>query len=552
MKRAFGARLRKLLFNSAQIDLIHDFLHLKVFREALNYTCILVLSRNTALPEHTISYSEGGLENASRPYPQNKLSGSPWIFRFGAEELLVSKVKSDGRCMPLGNPNVARGVSEGIVTGKNSVLLVHQEDVTEFELESAYLKKCLRGEDVKRYSVNWGKYYVIYPYSLLNGDTQVVSEAILHGNCPNLYAYLLDRRGQLESRKYFEGTSKSWYEIWCPRDIRDQESDKIIVPELADRSQFASVGKEFFYVDTTCGIAPSSNAVADPWYVLSVLNSAAGEYLYRKTTVPKANGFLIYKTMFLKTFPIPIPQTPEELADAAEAGGLAQKIQGRNDRISQIEVVFEECLKATLPVIDNRSQSFGNDYYGDPSYWRYRRLIPENALQLSDPVVSMRVRAGGGRGIGASRSPLEMVIDYRSERAGAWKPLVELEPINRDLQLFLTLAIRRFAEENERKRAWRLPGGKSSKRTVDVVLGSLVVPTWRLPHGGGPQAETNIRMISELMKTVRAKLSGDPDVSLLETQAEGLDRKIDEIVFRLYRLSEEEQKQIFQSIHARY
>jgi hypothetical protein len=37
----------------------------------------------------------------------------------------------------------------------------------------------------------------------------------------------------------------------------------------------------------------------------SILNSSVVQWYYKKATVPKANGFFIYKVMFLKEVPIP-------------------------------------------------------------------------------------------------------------------------------------------------------------------------------------------------------------------------------------------------------
>jgi hypothetical protein len=42
----------------------------------------------------------------------------------------------------------------------------------------------------------------------------------------------------------------------------------------------------------------------DLLYVLGLLNSRLIEFYYKQTTVPKANKFLIYKTMFLKKVPV--------------------------------------------------------------------------------------------------------------------------------------------------------------------------------------------------------------------------------------------------------
>jgi len=81
---------------------------------------------------------------------------------------------------------------------------------------------------------------------------------------------------------------------------------KIITPELSDRNRFTIASANTYYGDTVCGIR-----IKDKYknriklkYLLSVLNSKLIEWFYKKTTVPKAGGFFIYKVMYLKNIPL--------------------------------------------------------------------------------------------------------------------------------------------------------------------------------------------------------------------------------------------------------
>ena len=81
---------------------------------------------------------------------------------------------------------------------------------------------------------------------------------------------------------------------------------KIISPELSDRNRFSLASINTYYGDTVCGIR-----IKDEYkdriklkYLLAVLNSKLIEWIYKKTTVPKAGGFFIYKVMYLKNIPL--------------------------------------------------------------------------------------------------------------------------------------------------------------------------------------------------------------------------------------------------------
>jgi type I restriction-modification system DNA methylase subunit len=548
MKRGFGKKLRQLLLKNTSIQSIHDFLHTKIFREALNYTCICVFRPNVAPPEQQIRYSEGQLDTEVRSYPQSKLHDSPWVFRFGKEEELVSRIKSNPRFVELGNSEITRGVSEGIVTGRNSVLLVHEDTVRKFGIEPTFLRKALRGEEVKRYCAEWGGYYVVYPYTERSGRTEVISEDVIKKKCPNLFSYLVDRRETLEGRTYLKDGNRDWYEIWCPRDMRQLESPKIVVPELADRSQFSFVGSDLFYVDTTCGITLADQCPFDLWYLLGILNSRPAEYLYRKTTVPKANGFLIYKTMYLSTLSIPVPRSVEDRRVAGRIAELAKQIQESSEHIGRLERAFDQCLSATLPLLDEKQQSFKSDYYDTPQYWKRRNLKQPEGLKLTDPVSGISfvsvVAAEGGEEFGASTT---ISIRYRSKAEDPWKELVDLEPISEDIHNFILLSARRFLRQNSRKRNWKLQGSKASQRTVDVVLGSVVLPIWGFLHGVNGRVETNLRKISEVMQVFRAQMPGEVNPSVLEAKRSVLDQELDDLVFNLYGMGAEERQLVLSS-----
>ena len=101
-------------------------------------------------------------------------------------------------------------------------------------------------------------------------------------------------------------SNKKWYELWNQRNIKNFTSKKIITPELSEQNRFMLAEANLFYGDTVCGIVLKDNYIAsfNLKYLLSILNSKLIEWFYKRTTVPKAGGFFIYKVMFLKNIPI--------------------------------------------------------------------------------------------------------------------------------------------------------------------------------------------------------------------------------------------------------
>jgi hypothetical protein len=195
------------------------------------------------------------------------------------------------------------GISEGIVTGHNEVFLLSIDRARELALEAEMIRPCIRGRQIRRFSLEDVTEVVIYPYGSNSHEVSVLPEVELK-KYRHVWQYLSNSKSKLAGRGYFEASNKRWYELWCQRDMQELSSPKIVVAELADTSRFCIAGPEYFYGDTVCGITLRPDVREDLRFVLALLNSKLIEYVFKKTTVPKANGFFIYKTMFLKNLPL--------------------------------------------------------------------------------------------------------------------------------------------------------------------------------------------------------------------------------------------------------
>jgi predicted type IV restriction endonuclease len=299
-KRAHGLTLRAFLSKKTRLRQICDFQDVQIFSGATNYTGIFIIENAVPSSDYSFLYKSRSIESDSFVIPQISLSETPWVFREQSATELVQKLLH-GQTMPLGE--LSTGISEGIVTGQNSIFLLDREDPKCLTLEPELLHPCIRGKEIRRYQSLSIKSMVIYPYSLEGNHTKVISEKTLK-SFPNLWSYLNNNRKNLSSRKYFNESSKCWYELWCQRDLNLLSTKKIIVPELSDRNRFTIADKDQFYGDTVCGITLHQTTKENLLYILGLLNSQLIEFYFKNTSVPKAGGFYIYKTMFLKAIPI--------------------------------------------------------------------------------------------------------------------------------------------------------------------------------------------------------------------------------------------------------
>jgi type I restriction-modification system DNA methylase subunit len=298
-KRDHGERLRTLLSKETTIIEITDFEDCQVFKDALNYTGVFIFEKLKPSKDSQLIYKRRSLLDDGLKVDQISLGSNAWVIRDRRSQLLIDKVHE---CSVKDLGSVVIAISEGIVTGLNKVFLLTKDQVETLKLEREYLRPCLRGSEVRRYSVEETKEYVIYPYKLVQDKTRALSESELQ-KAKYLWEYLKSQKQSLSGRPYFERSSKQWYELWNQRDLNLLAFEKIVVAELANSARFSLANPDLFYGDTVCGISIDESIISKK-YVLGLLNSKLLDFYFKKTTVPKANGYYIYKTMFLNKLPI--------------------------------------------------------------------------------------------------------------------------------------------------------------------------------------------------------------------------------------------------------
>ncbi|MCG2790704.1 MAG: Eco57I restriction-modification methylase domain-containing protein [Actinomycetia bacterium] len=297
-KRDYGNKIRKFLLENTQLLELVDFEHTQIFTEATNYTGVFSFIK--ANLEHNKLKYKTGLSNKLIEILQEQLSESPWIFRDSEAEQIISKI---GNNIKLNEISI---ISEGIVTGLNELYLKSEEELSLKQFECDCFYPCYRGKEIDRYHLKSNSEFVFYPYELVDNKTIPFDEKYLRQRCSNYIAYLQENIQLIRKREYFINSNKKWYELWNQRNLSNFTTSKIITPELSDRNRFAIVSTNTYYGDTVCGIR-----IKDKYknriklkYLLAVLNSELIEWFYKKTTVPKAGGFFIYKVMYLKNIPL--------------------------------------------------------------------------------------------------------------------------------------------------------------------------------------------------------------------------------------------------------
>ena len=299
-KRNYGKNIRKLLLDTTNIKYIADFADYQIFDSALTYTCIFGAQKGKETDDEVKILGEGLSEVSAYHIKQAELQEPSWNLEKAEDNSILNKILERSQ-VRFGDITVS--ISQGIVTGFNDIYLINESTINEYDLERKYLEPAYKGRDIRNGLLIDTGTYVFYPYNVVDGKTVAITEKEFEETAPNMYQYLLEKKDELLGRDYFNKSSKQWFELWNCRKKEHFFNKKYVFAEINMFNDFALVEK-CFYTDSACGAELKSPYAKYYNYLLLYLNSDIVTYIYKKVSVPKANGYSIYKNAFLKELPI--------------------------------------------------------------------------------------------------------------------------------------------------------------------------------------------------------------------------------------------------------
>jgi len=304
-RAGYGKKLRTYLQENTKLETVIDFGDLPVF-EATTYPCVLVISNrapNTgedtlrALNVRDIETIEHLPEAARKegwPQPQRSLRREGWSLEQPEVLALLEKLRKSGTLL---GEYVKGKFYRGIVTGLNKAFVIDQATrdrlIAEDPRSAEIIKPWLRGQDVKRWRVDWAGLYVIFTRRGIDIDQY-----------PAVREYLAQFKDRLMpgvpgGRK--PGNYK-WYEIQDSIDYYAEfEKPKIVWPNLCIAPRFTYDNNKY-YVSAPANVLPIA---AERFFLLGVLNSAVTSWFMKKTAAERAGDFLEYKPVYVGQVPVP-------------------------------------------------------------------------------------------------------------------------------------------------------------------------------------------------------------------------------------------------------
>lgn len=314
----YGEPLRALLSEHSYLSDIVHFGDKQIFDQATTYTCLLFLNKAGSKQCRVVKVDDLIAWRNTEEAPEGIVPGEQimqeeWNFVIGESTNLFKKLSS----MPVKMRDVAEKIAQGIRTSANEVYVLdliaddgnlitaHSKQLNrKVILEHDTVSLFLQGREIKPYRVLPSGKVVILPYHVMDRRVTLIPEKELQQKFPNTYAYLLENKSYLESRERGRMIGANWYAYIYPKNIEVMCTEKILIPDIADKASFAldETGKYAF--TSGYGITLKTNITDSPRYILGLLNSKVLDFYLKSISTQMRGGFFRYFTQFIEPLPI--------------------------------------------------------------------------------------------------------------------------------------------------------------------------------------------------------------------------------------------------------
>ena len=323
----YGKNIRKML-NEYYIIEIEDHGKVKMFVDAGVETNIIIVKKiNRQNPQVKIVLTE---EN-NKTFETNQSNFSEDGYLFLDNRLLKVKDKVDTIGKPLGEWNVE--INRGVLTGLNDAFIIDKEKYNELVKKDRKNKEILvpllRGQDIRRYEINYKDLYLINTHNGYKVNDEKIPE-IKIDDYPSIKEYLNEFEPALSKRG---DKGKTPYNLRNCAYLKDFSKEKIMYAEIAPGASFYYDKKGFFTNDT--GFIMVGDKLK---YLLVMLNSKFIEFAFEAYYVgQKAAASLRYKKVAISKLPIIVPTQEQE----EYLTNLADKMLESKEKLSKLNKLLE-------------------------------------------------------------------------------------------------------------------------------------------------------------------------------------------------------------------
>lgn len=351
----FGVGLRKYFVEHRAVKHIIHFGSELIFADASTYTCIIDLTkdRKDKVFFKKLHPDELFDNKAWDKMDYKLLSEANWDLQSEATFDVIEKLKKQ----PYVVGDVFDKIFQGIATSLDDVYVfegVDKGNIIEaynrkfdyhFTIEKELVKPIVGGKEVIRYNNTLIKNYVLFPYLINNGKAITLNEAIIKEDFPLTYKYIKRFEKELRGRERSKmDIDNVWMTYIYPKNLTYFENPKIITREISLGCNMTLDNEGQIYHNTKVySFLKNRKFEVDIKFYLGILNSKTMWFFLKNTGSEYGGGYFVFKTNYLKPFPLPnIPNNPEVIIDRVDM------ILNLNKDLQQVNQKFLSLLQSEL------------------------------------------------------------------------------------------------------------------------------------------------------------------------------------------------------------
>ena len=519
-----GEALRASVAARQSLTQLVDFGAFQVFAEATTYTCLLFLTGASCAVASIATLQQAkersqplpGVQGvwAQRRLPTTALSDAPWTISFGATDALMQKLQ------PLTPLQRVATIFVGTGTNAEQVFFMQRKGQRYFsrslntwvEIEASLMRPALTGKDIDPYTYHTEN-YLLFPYRHRQADDKIelIPPQEMQAAYPHAWSYLTHpaNRALLEGRDNGDfAQHPHWYGYGRPQNQHLLGQIKLVLPDVAGRAECAYDGEGRYIIDTAYGVQIKPGSLLTLPALATLLNSSLMTFFLQQTGTDLRGGYFRMKTAYLNPFPLPpiTFTTPDSERASLRDDGIALYATGEQ---SELLAFCKSRLTAE----------------------------PEQSDVVHDVLAHLA----------------EQMSDLHKQRQSALEDLMlDLEGVlapGQLAQIGRLYTPPRPPKDDDKDVAAKQATYKATLATAQSQLGDLATSRLELRADIGAMSETQWKwLLKERLKNklgsmadlVKVYRTRQPAIAALDARIAATDRLIDQIVYALYGLTDQE------------
>ncbi|EMA68830.1 putative restriction/modification enzyme [Halorubrum aidingense JCM 13560] len=309
MRSNYGGNLRDYLVEKTNLKSIIDFGDLPVFPDVSAYPSIIVFEKHKSsnglvdvarLSDLEFTDLRQDLVDEIYGLEQSTFLGEQWTLATKNRLKALNKLENSKNTL---SKYIDSEINYGVKTGYNEAFFIseekRQELISKDERSSEIIKPLATGKNVRPYYIEDTNQYLIFTRRGINIENYPAIKEHLQQYKADLEPKPADYTGSWNGRKPGD---YEWYEIQDTVDYWESfEENKICYPVIGNQPRFC-LDTNKYYLNDKCFIIPEND-----WYLVSLLNSSAAHLWFDSELSTLRGGYYEFRAVHLENFPVPNP-----------------------------------------------------------------------------------------------------------------------------------------------------------------------------------------------------------------------------------------------------